>query len=246
MIMNIILGVVTMADVNAFLAFGAGFLSFISPCCLPLYPAFLSYITGASVSELKTDNAMLQRRSILHTIFFLVGFSVIFIMLGFGTSFVGRIFSEYQDLIRQIGAIFIIFFGLVVLGILKSSLLMKDREYKFKNCTGVYIGSIFIGMAFVSGWTPCMGPILMAVITLGSTNPDSAMLYMVLYSLGFSIPSLILSFFIGRLQWIRKNSIKIVKIGGYAMIIMGVVLYFDWMTKIIAYATAIFGGFTGF
>ncbi len=244
--MNIILGVVTMADVNAFLAFGAGFLSFISPCCLPLYPAFLSYITGASVSELKTDNAMLQRRSILHTIFFLVGFSVIFIMLGFGTSFVGRIFSEYQDLIRQIGAIFIIFFGLVVLGILKPSFLMKDRKIEFKNRPGGYIGSIFIGMAFAAGWTPCMGPILMSVIALGSTNPDSAMLYMVLYSLGFSIPFLILSFFIGRLQWIRKNSIKIVKIGGYAMIIMGVVLYFDWMTKIIAYATAIFGGFTGF
>src|SRR5690606_486567 len=121
-----------------------------------------------------------------------------------------------------------------VLGILKPSFLMKDRKIEFKNRPGGYIGSIFIGMAFAAGWTPCMGPILMSVIALGSTNPDSAMLYMVLYSLGFSIPFLILSFFIGRLQWIRKNSIKIVKIGGYAMIIMGVVLYFDWMTKIIA------------
>src|SRR5690554_6548202 len=121
-------------------------------------------------------------------------------MLGFGTSFVGRIFSEYQDLIRQIGAIFIIFFGLVVLGILKPSFLLKDRNIEFKNRPGGYIGSIFIGMAFAAGWTPCMGPILMSVITLGSTNPDSAMLYMVLYSLGFSIPLLILSFFIGLLQ----------------------------------------------
>lgn len=240
------LGVVKMADVNAFLAFGAGFLSFISPCCLPLYPAFLSYITGASVSELKSDNAMLQRRSILHTIFFLIGFSIIFVMLGFGTSYVGQIFSEYKDLIRQIGAILIIFFGLVVLGIIRPGFLMKDRKIEFKNRPAGFVGSVFIGMAFAAGWTPCMGPILMSVIALAGTNPDSAMLYMVLYSLGFSIPFLVLSFFIGRLQWIRKNSMKIVKIGGYAMIIMGVVLYFDWMTKIIAYATAIFGGFTGF
>ncbi|MEH7237337.1 cytochrome c biogenesis CcdA family protein [Bacillus sp. JJ1562] len=235
-----------MADVNAFLAFGAGFLSFISPCVLPIYPAFLSYITGASVSELKTENGMLQRRSILHTIFFLVGFSIIFVMLGFGTSFVGRIFSEYQDLIRQIGAIFIIFFGLVVLGIIRPGFLMKDRKIEFKHRPGGYIGSIFIGMAFAAGWTPCMGPILVSVIALAGTNPESGMLYMVLYSLGFSLPFLVLSFFIGRLQWIRKNSLKIVKIGGYAMIIMGVVLYFDWMAKIIAYATALFGGFTGF
>ena len=78
-----------MSDVNLFLALGAGFLSFISPCCLPLYPAFLSYITGMSVGELKSENAMLQKRSLLHTLFFLIGFSVIFIAIGFGTLICG-------------------------------------------------------------------------------------------------------------------------------------------------------------
>ena len=97
-----------MTDVNVLLAFGAGFLSFISPCCLPLYPAFLSYITGMSVGEIKSENAMLQKRSMLHTLFFLVGFSIIFIALGFATSFVGQIFSQYNDVIRQVGAIFIV------------------------------------------------------------------------------------------------------------------------------------------
>ncbi|MCH1625641.1 cytochrome c biogenesis CcdA family protein [Fredinandcohnia quinoae] len=233
-------------DVNILLAFGAGFLSFISPCCLPLYPAFLSYITGVSVSELKSDNAMLQRRSIIHTIFFLIGFSSIFVMLGFGTSFIGSFFSENQDLIRQLGAILIIFFGLVILGVLKPSFLMKDRKFELKNRPAGFIGSIFIGMAFAAGWTPCTGPILMSVIALAGTNPDSAMLYMVAYSLGFSIPFLIMSFFLGKMKWIRRNSMKIVKIGGYAMIFMGVVLFFDWMTKITAYAASLFGGFTGF
>lgn len=235
-----------MADINLFLAFGAGFLSFISPCCLPLYPAFLSYITGMSVSELKADNAMLQRRSMIHTILFLLGFSVIFIAIGFGTSFIGEFFLDYKDLIRQLGAIFIVVFGLVVIGVFTPEMLMKDRRIEFKNRPSGFIGSVLIGMAFAAGWTPCTGPILASVLALAATNPGSGVLYMTAYVLGFAIPFLILSFFIGRMQWIRKNSVKIVKVGGYIMIIVGIMLFFDWMTVILSYFTSIFGGFTGF
>lgn len=189
---------------------------------------------------------MMQRRSLLHTLFFLLGFSLIFVSIGFGTSLVGRWFSEYQDLIRQIGAILIIIFGLVIVGIWKPAFLMKDRRLSFQERPSGYFGSIIIGMAFAAGWTPCMGPILVSVIALAATNPSSGMLYMLAYSLGFAVPFFILSFFIGKLQWIRRHSEKMVKIGGYVMITMGVVLFFDWMTKIIAYTTSIFGGFTGF
>jgi cytochrome c-type biogenesis protein len=235
-----------MADINLFLAFGAGFLSFISPCCLPLYPAFLSYITGMSVSELKADNSMLQKRSLIHTIFFLLGFSVIFIAIGFGTSFIGEFFLDYKDLIRQLGAIFIVVFGLVVIGVFTPEMLMKERRIEFKNRPSGFIGSVLIGMAFAAGWTPCTGPILASVLALAATNPGSGVLYMTAYVLGFAIPFLILSFFIGKMQWIRKNSAKIVKIGGYIMIVVGIMLFFDWMTVILSYFTSIFGGFQGF
>lgn len=235
-----------MSDVNIFIALGAGFLSFISPCCLPLYPAFLSYITGMSVGELKSENTMLQKRSLLHTLFFLIGFSVIFIAIGFGTSLVGSFFREYKDLIRQLGGIFIIFFGLMIVGILNPQFMMKDRRFEFKNRPSGYIGSILIGMAFAAGWTPCTGPILSIVISLAATNPGSGVLYMTAYSLGFAIPFFILSFFVGRMKWIRTHSSKIVKIGGYIMIVMGVVLFFDWMTKIIILFQGMFGNFTGF
>jgi len=233
-------------DINIFLAFGAGFLSFISPCCLPLYPAFLSYITGVSVGELKSDNAMLQKRSIIHTLFFLLGFSLIFIAIGFGASFIGQFFWDYKDLIRQLGAVLIIIFGLMVIGFFQPKFLMQDRKLEFKQRPAGFIGSIIIGMAFAAGWTPCTGPILSSVILLAASNPSSAMLYMVAYILGFAIPFLILSFFLGKLQWIRKHNVKIVKIGGYLMIFMGVVLFFDWMTKITVYLTSLYGGFTGF
>lgn len=235
-----------MADVNIFLAFGAGFLSFISPCCLPLYPAFLSYITGVSVTEIKSENALLQRRSLFHTIFFLIGFSAIFIALGFGTSFIGEIFQNYQDLIRQIGAILIVVFGLMIIGIFTPSFLMKEHRFEFKNRPAGYLGSSLIGMAFAAGWTPCTGPILSAVIWMGASNPNSAMIYMISYILGFAVPFLVLSFFIGKLNWIKKHNLKIMKVGGYIMIIMGILLFFDLMTSIIIFLTRIFGGFTGF
>ncbi|MEH7353595.1 cytochrome c biogenesis protein CcdA [Neobacillus drentensis] len=235
-----------MSDVNIFLALGAGFLSFISPCCLPLYPAFLSYITGMSVGELKSENAMLQKRSLLHTLFFLIGFSIIFIAIGFGTSFIGSFFSEYKDIIRQLGGIFIVFFGLIIVGVFKPEFMMKDRRVEFKHRPSGYIGSILIGMAFAAGWTPCTGPILSAVILLAGSNPGSGVLYMLAYSLGFAIPFFILSFFVGRMKWIKTHSGKIMKIGGYIMIVMGIVLFFDWMTKIITVFQGMFGGFTGF
>ena len=105
-------------DINLFLAFGAGFLSFISPCTLPLYPAFISYITGMSLDELKSDSKRMSRSGMLHTLFFLIGFSIIFVVLGFATSFVGTFFIENQEILRQAGAIFMVLFGLMIAGVL--------------------------------------------------------------------------------------------------------------------------------
>ncbi|PGT79575.1 cytochrome C biogenesis protein CcdA [Bacillus sp. AFS040349] len=237
-----------MTDVNALLAFGAGFLSFISPCCLPLYPAFLSYITGMSVGELKENNALLKRRAFLHTAFFLAGFTVIFLVIGFSTSILGSIFIQYDDLIRQVGAVLIIAFGLIIIGVIKPPFLMKDRSvFSFRNRPTGYLGSSFIGIGFAAGWTPCTGPILASVIALGVTNPDKAIFYMFMYSLGFSIPFFIMAFFIGKLNWIKKHNRKIITAGGYIMILMGVFLLFNWMTKLTSFlSNNFFDGFTGF
>lgn len=234
-----------MSEINIFLAFGAGFLSFISPCVLPLFPAFVSYITGMSVSELNDDNKKLNRQSLLHTLMFLIGFCSIFIILGFSSTFVAGFLMKYKDLIRQIGAILIVFFGLVIIGALNFEFLMKDRKVRFKNRPAGFIGSFIIGMAFSAGWTPCTGPILMVVITLAAANPELGMLLMTSYALGFAIPFFILSFFIGKLGWIRRNSMKMVKIGGYIMIVFGIALFFDWMTMLTAFLSS-WLGFQGF
>jgi cytochrome c-type biogenesis protein len=234
-------------EINILLAFGAGFLSFLSPCCLPLYPAFLSYVTGVSVSELKEEKGMFQKRSILHTLFFLIGFSLIFVVLGMSSSIIGEWFIQYNDLIQQLGAILIIIFGLFVVGVLKPTLLMKEYKLNFKNRPSGYLGSILIGMGFAAGWTPCTGPILASVLAMSVSNPDLGLIYMIVYSLGFAVPFFVLSFFLGKLSWIKKHNRKAIKIGGILMIIMGVFLYFDWMTKLTSFLiNRVFNGFTGF
>lgn len=235
-----------MADVNIFLAFGAGVLSFISPCCLPLYPAFLSYITGVSVNELKQDNGMMRKGALVHTSFFLIGFSIIFILLGMSTTYLASYLFQYKDLVRQIGGILIVFFGLVILGVLQPKFLMRDRKITFQRRPSGYLGSILIGMGFAAGWTPCTGPILTGVIALSVSNPGTGLLYMITYVLGFAIPFFIMSFFLGKMSWIRKHNHHILRFGGGLMVIMGIFLYFDWMTIITSYLINLYGGFQGF
>ena len=223
-----------MQDLNLIVAFGAGVLTFVSPCTLPIYPAFLSYITGVSVTDLKNNQGMLQKRSMLHTLFFLLGFSVIYIALGYGTSFVGNFFSTYRDLIRQIGAFIMIVMGLFLSGIIQPKFFMRDIKFTLQNRPGGYIGTFFIGLAFAAGWTPCSGPIIASVISLAATKPEAGVIYMLAYVIGFAIPFFVLAFFINRLTWIRTHSEKLTKIGGYIMIGLGFILFFDLLVKIIA------------
>ena len=233
-------------QLNLLLAFGAGLLSFLSPCSLPLYPAFLSYVTGISFNELKEEKGILRRKSLILTLLFLLGFSIIFMALGFSTSFIGQIFIQYKEFLRQIGAIIMVFFGLVILGFFKIDILQSEKKIHFKKRPKGYFGSVLIGMGFAAGWTPCTGPILAGVIALGVSDPGKGMLYMLFYVLGFSIPFLIMSLFIGKMKFLQRKNGLFMKIGGAIMIVMGVLLYFDMMTKIIAFLTPIFGGFTGF
>lgn len=240
-----VIGGVQVAEISLYLAFGARLLSFISPCSLPLYPAFLSYLTGVSVNELKTGKGMMRSTALIHTVLFLIGFSIIFLALGLSTSLIGNFFLEYQVLLRQLGAILMVFFGLVLTGILKFDFLLTDKKLQFQKRPSGYAGSVLIGIGFAAGWTPCTGPILAGVIALGVADPDSGLLYMLFYVLGFSIPFLLMSFFIEKMTFLKKSAL-FMSIGGALMILMGVLLYFDMLTEIIAFLSQFTGGFTGF
>lgn len=223
-----------MDSVNLWIALWAGIASFISPCCLPLYPSYLSYITGISVSELKSGQSStdVRRRAMLHTLSFIVGFSIIFYALGLSAGFLGNFFVEYRDLLRQLAAILIFIMGLSLLGIFQPHWLMKERKLQIKYRPAGYVGSVLIGMGFAAGWSPCIGPILSAILALATTEPGTWFKLTTAYSLGFAIPFFVLSFFIGSTRWILRFSNIIMKIGGCLMVLIAILLYTGKMTQI--------------
>jgi len=233
-------------NLSVFLAFAAGFLSFISPCCLPLYPSFLSYITGVTVDEVKKGRAVFQKQALLHTLFFIVGFSIIFIALGLSTSWIGSLFVNQKDLIRQLGGILLVIIGLVMLQVFKMDWMMRSFKVDLKSRPLGYTGSILVGMTYAAGWTPCVGPILSGIIVMGVTEPSRALTYTLAYTLGFAIPFFVMTFFISKISAIVKYSDQFMKVGGGIMILFGVLLYTDKLTDITRVLIQLFGGFTGF
>ena len=226
-------------QVSLFAAFSAGLLSFVSPCVLPLVPSYVSYITGLSLEQL-TDVAERQRfrkTIILNSLLFIAGFSTVFIAFGASASFFGQILYQYQDFIRKLGAILIIVFGLYLLGVFKMKfLMMEHRLFKFGNRPVGYVGSFLIGTAFAAGWTPCVGPILGAILAYASTTDSmmSGVLLLASYSAGLGLPLFITAFSVDSfLNYFKKargylGGVSIVS--GACLVVIGGMIYVDSLT----------------
>lgn len=229
-----------MPEINIGIAFLAGLISFVSPCCLPLYPSYLSYITGVSVSRLKEETTREVRfLTVSHTLFFIIGFSIVFYTLGFGAGAIGDYFTQYQRLISQLSGILVIVMGLFLLGIFQPQFLMKERKLQFKWKPAGYLGTLLIGIGFAAGWSPCIGPILQVIISMALTDPSSWFKLITAYTLGFAVPFVVFSFFLGSVKSLLKYSNRVMKIGGAFMILMGVLLYTEKMTQITIWLNAI-------
>lgn len=220
------------------LALGAGALSFLSPCVLPIFPAYLSYITGISVKDLQEGQDRKIRRTLLsHSVFFLLGVSLVFISLGVGASFLGQWINNLLTgstglLIQRIAGIFIIVMGLFVAGWINFSFLMQERRMQYQRKEVGYLGTFLVGLGFAAGWTPCIGPIFGSILALGMANPGYTVTYTVMYVIGFALPFLVLTFFLGSTRWIVQKSGIIMKIGGVIMIIMGIILLTGQLPRI--------------
>lgn len=220
------------------LAFGAGALSFLSPCVLPIFPAYLSYITGISVKELQDRQDIKIRSTLLtHSVFFLLGVSLVFISLGIGASFLGQFIQNLLSgnsglLIQRLAGIFIIVMGLFVGGWLNIKFLMQEKRMQYRKKNVSYLGTFLVGLGFAAGWTPCIGPIFASILFLAASNPGHGIVYTVMYVIGFVLPFLILTFFLGSTKWIVQKSGVIMKIGGAIMIVMGLVLFTGQLPRI--------------
>lgn len=227
--------------VGMFLAVGAGALSFLSPCVLPIFPAYLSYITGVSVKELQSSHSpKIRGKMISHSIVFLLGVSLVFISLGAGASFFGKwiqslLIGETGLFIQRLAGIFLIFMGLFIAGWINISALMKEKRFQFTKKQTGFLGTFFVGLGFAAGWTPCIGPIFASILLLAASNPGQGIFYTAMYVIGFALPFLLLTFFIGSTKFIARHTQTIVKIGGVIMILMGLVLFFGQMPRITAF-----------
>ncbi|AHV98256.1 cytochrome c biogenesis CcdA family protein [Paenibacillus sabinae] len=237
-----------MSDINAGIALAAGLASFISPCCLPLYPSYLSYITGLSVQQLRSGEQRREARyrTLGHALAFVLGFSAVFYTLGFGAGVFGQFFIGQRELIRKLSAILIIAMGLFLLGIFQPRFLMRERKLELSRRPAGYLGSFIFGIGFSAGWSPCIGPILTAIIALSASEPGTWLKLITAYSIGFALPFFLLAFFVGGARRLLKYSGPLMKIGGALMVFMGILLFTDQMFRITIWLQSITPGWLKF
>ncbi|MBW9157905.1 cytochrome c biogenesis protein CcdA [Clostridium sp. FP2] len=218
-----------MNNISLILAFSAGLLSFLSPCVLPLVPAYISYLTGTAVNELDDKKAKLN---ILYKSFgFVIGFSIIFILMGASITTLGKIFISNQTIFRKISGLLMIVFGLHTIGLLKIKLLYREKRFfSFNKASGKF-GSILMGMAFAAGWTPCIGPILSSILMYASSSETigKGILLLSVYSLGLAVPFILTALAIGSFTK-HKNAIfkylpVISAISGILLLLMGILIF---------------------
>ena len=207
------------------IAFGAGLISFLSPCVLPLIPGYISYISGSSLNELIEKKTV----NIFPIILFAIGFSIVFISFGATASFLGSIILENSYELRIASGIIIIIFSLHILGIINLNFLNYEKRIYTEKKSGIF-SSLLIGMAFGFGWTPCIGPILGSILALASTeqNLNRGILLLVFYSLGLAIPFVLSGYLIQKFLIFSKN-IKskmniIMKSGGALLLLTGILM----------------------
>ncbi len=219
-------------EVSLLAAFLAGIVSFLSPCVLPLVPSYVTFITGVSFDELTTEDktGRIRRLTMIHSLAFIVGFSIVFISLGATATAAGRFLRDYQDLLRQVGGVMIMLFGLYLTGLLPVAALSREAKFRMTSKPLGVLGSVLVGITFAAGWTPCIGPILASILLYASTaeKAGTGVLLLSIYSLGLGVPfflaSLGMNTFLAASRRLR-GSLRVIEIvSGVILLVFGFAL----------------------
>jgi len=220
---------VTEVELGFAIAFSAGLLSFLSPCVLPLVPSYMTFVTGMSLEDLQ--GGVNRKATFAHSTLFVLGFSSIFILVfGASASFLGQFFWRYQSWITNVGGVIIILLGLHLAGAFRWTPLLREKRIRLADKPAGYAGTFVVGLAFGTGWTPCLGPIIVAILAYGAAQdtPWAGMGLLGAYSLGLAVPFLIAALALDRFLQVSKrfrHLIPIVeKASGVLLILLGLLL----------------------
>jgi cytochrome c-type biogenesis protein len=216
------------------IAFSAGLLSFLSPCVLPLVPSYITFITGMTLEDMQQT----KRETLLHAIVFVCGFSLIFLALGAGATVFGQLMLRYRDWISRIGGALIIVFGLYMLGVFNFAFLMKDTRLHLSDKPIGYFGTLVVGIAFGAGWSPCIGPILGAILTMAANEADlqRGLVLLAAYSAGLAVPFLLAAVMVERFlkvfAQVRHQMVWVNRIAGAMLVIVGILMVTNRFTML--------------
>jgi len=230
-------------NVGILTAFLFGFLSFISPCVLPIVPGYLSFISGVSFDEMQnTDNrSKMRNRIIFNSIFFIAGFSLVFILLGASATAVGEFLHAQIGIISKIAGVIIIVFGLHMAGLFKIPFLNYEKRFHTGGKKLGLFGAFLVGVAFAFGWTPCIGPILAAILAIASQQDSvgKGMILLASYSMGLGIPFLLtgmsLSAFLGVFNRFKRHLHTVEVVGGVLLVGVGLLIMTNYLTILSGY-----------
>lgn len=223
-------------DISVFVAFFAGFISFASPCILPMIPAYISFITGTIDHRERSVG-----RTISRSLAFVLGFSLVFILLGASASLVGQLIAEYKPVLAKVGGILIVIFGLHMTGIIQIPLFYREARFRGPKQSASWAGSILLGMAFAAGWTPCVGTVLSSILLYAGMSDTvlKGVYLLTAYSAGLGVPFVltgILLHFFGQkiVKWNRYTQV-ISRVSGGIMILLGILIFFNLFSRITQY-----------
>lgn len=237
-------------EVSYFGAFIAGLLSFLSPCVLPLIPSYITYITGLSFVDLQDEHPShkVRQTAMLHSLAFIFGFTVVFVLLGASATYLGSFLNQHVGILRKVGGVLIVLMGVHVTGLVPIHLLLGEKRITLHRKPAGFAGTFLVGIAFAAGWTPCIGPILATILMVAATeeNVYHGIVLLLVYSLGLGIPfflaSLAMHQFVVAFQRFKKY-IRLFEIcTGLFLILIGVTIYFNWLSRIGVFLSPLFGG----